>query len=126
MTGSSGAKSRVVSQFGVGWHTKGLTSCSSQPPPPDLSDLRRSVRRVDFSRFIRTHTEPVGMTTLMPMRFGTVTSETYGGDVVSVPVAVVSRAPAPPAPAAWLCVRQTLGPERHCLAWVPAEHVRAT
>lgn len=66
------------------------------------------------------------MTTLYPTRLGVVTSDTYGGDVVSVPVAVVSRAPAPPAAADWLCVRQALGPERHWLAWVPAEHVRAT
>lgn len=65
------------------------------------------------------------MTTLVPMRFGTVTAETYGGRVVTVPVAVVSRAPAPPAAAAWLCVRQTVGPEQNWLAWVPADCVRA-
>jgi hypothetical protein len=60
---------------------------------------------MDFSNRIRTHAEPAGMTPISPMRFGTVTGETYGGRVVSIPIAVVSRAPAPPDAAAWLCGR---------------------
>jgi hypothetical protein len=80
---------------------------------------------MDYAHQIRAHSEPVGMVSLDPMRFGTVTAATYGGDVVTIPVAVVSRAPGPPAPAAWLCVRQTLGHDRHWLAWVPADRVRA-
>ena len=44
-----------------------------------LSPLARTARRMDYSRRIRTHAEPHGMTTLEPMRFGTVTGETYGG-----------------------------------------------
>lgn len=63
------------------------------------------------------------MTALDPMRFATVTAETYGGDVVTIPCAVVSRAPAPPSLAAWLCVQQPLGHDRHWLAWVPADRV---
>ncbi|WP_156387937.1 hypothetical protein [Cellulomonas sp. Root137] len=81
---------------------------------------------MDFATHIRTHAEPRGMTTLVPMRFGIVTAETYGGQVVTVPVAVVSRAPAPPASAAWLCVRQAVGPDRHWLAWLPADRVRSS
>jgi len=93
---------------------------------PVVSEPFRTVHRVDFTRYLRTHPEPAGITELSPMRFGTVTAETYGGNAVSIPVAVVSRAPAPPAPAAWLCVRQTLGHDRHWLAWVPADAVRAS
>jgi len=80
---------------------------------------------MDYSRRLVTHPEPVDMVTLMPTRFGTATAVMYGGDVVTVPVAVVSRAPAPPAAAAWVCVRQQLGPEQVWLAWVPADRVRA-
>ncbi|QHT56050.1 hypothetical protein GXP71_08135 [Cellulomonas sp. H30R-01] len=79
-----------------------------------------------YAHLIRTHAEPVLMTPLSPMRFGVVAAETYGGEVVTVPVAVVSRAPAPPESAAWLCVRQTLGDDRHWLAWLPADRVRPT
>ena len=66
------------------------------------------------------------MTTLVPMRFGTVTAQTDGGAVVTVPVAVVAKAPGPPSPARWLCVRQAVGPGQEWLAWVPAERVQAT
>lgn len=81
---------------------------------------------MDYSRWIRTHGDPAGQTPVEPYRFAVVTSELYGGEVVGIPVAVVSRAPAPPESASWLCVRQTLGPEHHWLAWVPADRVRAT
>lgn len=84
------------------------------------------VPAMNYQHRIRTSPDPSGMTALAPMRSAVVTAATYGGDVVSVPVAVVSRAPAPPSPAAWLCVRQTIGPARHWLAWVPADQVRAT
>ncbi|MGY4642394.1 hypothetical protein [Cellulomonas sp. URHB0016] len=89
-----------------------------------MSPLPRAVRRVHYAHYLWT-AEPAGMTTLSPMRFATVTGQTYGGTVVTVPVAVVSRAPAPPLPAAWLCVRQSVG---HLTAarsvWMPADQVR--
>ena len=81
---------------------------------------------MDFDRYLRTHPEPDGMTELDPMRFAAATGQTYGGATVSIPVAVVFRAPALPAAAEWLCVRQTVGDNRHWLAWVSADRVRAT
>ena len=80
---------------------------------------------MDFEHYLRTYGDPTGQTPVEPTRFGTVRCETYGGGVVTIPVAVVSRAPALPAVAAWVCVRQTLGNDRHWLAWVPADRVRA-
>ncbi|GIG20940.1 hypothetical protein Cch01nite_16640 [Cellulomonas chitinilytica] len=64
---------------------------------------------------------------MSPLRFATVTGETYDGTAFTVPVAVVSRAPAPPSAAQWLCVRQTtVRPKRYLLAWEPADRARAT
>ena len=90
-----------------------------------MSPLPRIAPGVDFDRYLRTNPEPDGMTELDPMRFAVVTGETYGRATVSIPVAVVFRAPAPPAPATWPCIRQSIGPEQHWLAWVPADRVRA-
>ena len=83
-------------------HFLATAQWSPLPVAPRAVEAAHDVPRVDYARRIRTHSEPVGMTTLYPMRFGVVTSETSGGDVASVPVAVVSRAPARPASAAWL------------------------
>ncbi|KQY43900.1 hypothetical protein [Cellulomonas sp. Root137] len=80
---------------------------------------------MDFQRYIRTLGDPTGATPVEPYRSAVVRSDLYSGVVTGVPVVVVSRAPAPPAPADWLCVRQTLGPNRHWLAWVPADRVSA-
>lgn len=100
------------------------TICGLDADQPAVSHHTRSVRAMHYARYLRTHAEPVGITTLTPMRFGTVAGETYGGELMTIPVAVVSRAPAPPDRAAWLCVRQNVGPEQHWFVWVPAESVR--
>jgi len=90
-----------------------------------LSPLPRTVRRMYFDGYLRTHGDPDGQTPIEPYRSATVRSELYDGQTVGLPVVVVARAPAPPAPAEWVCVRQTLGHDRHWLAWVPADRVRA-
>ncbi len=90
-----------------------------------MSPLPRTVPGMDYSRWIRMHGDPPGQTPIEPYRSATVRSDLYSGETVGIPVVVVSRAPAPPSPAEWLCVRQTLGHERHWFAWVPAERVTA-
>ncbi|GEK20990.1 hypothetical protein CXY01_15100 [Cellulomonas xylanilytica] len=80
---------------------------------------------MDYSQWIRTHGDPPVPTPIEPYRSATVRSDLYSGETVGIPVVVVSRAPAPPSPAEWLCVRPTIGPDRHWLAWVPADRVQS-
>ncbi len=64
---------------------------------------------MDYSQWIRTHGDPPVPTPIEPYRSATVRSDLYSGETVGIPVVVVSRAPAPPSPAEWLCVRPTIG-----------------
>lgn len=91
-----------------------------------MSEALRTVPAVDYSRRLVNMTDPAETVNLNPPRHAVVTSETYGGATVSLPVVVIQRSPAPPAHAEWLCVRQRLEAELEWLAWVPAERVRPT
>jgi len=62
--------------------------------------------------------EPRPQTPLDPPRAGVVTSQTYGGDTVTLEVLVVSRS------GPWLAVRQDTPDWPEWIAWVPAERVR--
>lgn len=62
--------------------------------------------------------EPRPQKSFDPPRAGIVTSETYGGDAVTLEVLVVARS------GPWLAVRQDTPDWPAWIAWVPAERVR--
>lgn len=71
-----------------------------------------------YANRLRTYTDPRVTEPFEPWRQAIVTSELYDGRTVTVPVWAIARA------AGYICVRQTVGPERYWNAWVPADRVR--